>query len=139
MSRSALERLCGPDGPLVREPPDAQEYRGLVSSGRARLKDASNSSLALESRFDLVYNASHALCLAALRKEGFRARHRYIVFQVLPHTLGLGPDVWRVLDAGHKARNLGEYEGMLDVSEGLVRDLIVACERVSAGLGHAES
>ena len=117
------------------EPPDAPEYEGLVSSGRVRLRDASNAALAIESRFDLVYNASHALCLAALRRAGFRAKHRYIVFQVLPHTLELGPEVWRVLDQGHRTRNIGEYEGMLDVSEGLVRDLIAACERVSTALG----
>jgi hypothetical protein len=135
MNRSALERLCGPDGPLAVEPPDAPEYEGLVSSGRVRLRDASNTALAIESRFDLMYNASHALCLAALRRAGFRAKHRYIVFQVLPHTLDLGPEVWRVLDHGHRTRNIGEYEGMLDVSEGLVRDLIAACHRVSAALG----
>ena len=33
----------------------------------ARLKDAGNAALALESRFDLAYNTAHALCLAALR------------------------------------------------------------------------
>ena len=62
----------------------------------ARLADAHNDALSLESRFDLAYNAAHALSLAALRRGGYRARHRYIVFQVLPHTLGLGPEVWRV-------------------------------------------
>jgi hypothetical protein len=28
-----------------------------------------------------------------LRHSGYRAANRYIVFQVLPHTLGLGPEV----------------------------------------------
>jgi len=43
------------------------------------------------------------LCLAALRRLGYRAENRYIVFQVLPHTLGLGPEVWRVLAKCHEA------------------------------------
>ena len=91
-------------------------------------------TLSLESRFDLAYNAAHALCLAALRRHGYRARHRYIVFQVLPHTLGLGPEVWRVLAKAHDQRNLAEYEGHVDVDRRLVNDLIAACERVSDAL-----
>jgi hypothetical protein len=55
---------------------------------------------------------------------------RYIVFQALPHTLGLGPEVWRVLDLCHNKRNLGEYEGMMDVDERLVVDLIKATQQV---------
>lgn len=86
--------------------------------------------MGLASRFDLAYNAAHALCLAALRQLGFRAQHRYIVFQVLPHTLGLGPEVWRVLDKCHNQRNLAEYEGMLDVDESLVNGLLEATTSV---------
>ena len=102
--------------------------------GLARLKDAGNASNSLEGRFDLVYNAAHALCLAALRHRGYRANNRYIVFQVLPHTLGLGPDVWRVLAKGHDIRNRGEYEGDLDINERLVADLSAACHAVVAKL-----
>ena len=103
----------------------------LLRTGIARLQDARNTSLALESRFDLAYNAAHALCLAALRRKGYRASNRYIVFQVLPHTLGLGPEVWRVLDKCHNTRNLGEYEGLLDVDARLVADLITATQAVA--------
>jgi hypothetical protein len=131
---SALENLVGPGKPLVAEPPDAVEIAGLIRSGHARLGDARNASLSLESRFDLAYNAAHALCLAALRRKGFRPRHRYIVFQALPHTLGLGPEVWRVLAKAHDARNLAEYEGHVDVSERLVLDLIAAAEVVALQL-----
>lgn len=131
---SALENLAGPTKPLVAEPPDEAEVRGLVRSGKARLADAGNDALSLESRFDLAYNAAHALCLAALRRQGYRARHRYIVFQVLPHTLELGPEVWRVLDQAHSKRNLSEYEGHVDVQERLVIDTIVACQRVADAL-----
>lgn len=88
----------------------------------------------MESRFDLAYNAAHALCLAALRHAGYRAANRYIVFQVLPHTLGLGPEVWRVLSHAHDLRNRGEYEGDLHVDERLLSDLIEACKAVAARL-----
>ena len=131
---SPLENLAGTGKALLAEAPDAAEFAGLLRSGRARLTDARNAALSLESRFDLAYNAAHALCLAALRRHGFRARHRYIVFQVLPHTLGLGPEVWRVLAKAHDLRNLAEYEGHVDVEERLVVDVIAACERVLAAL-----
>lgn len=79
-----LENLSRTGGSLKPEPPDAAEIAGLLRTGRARLEDAGNTALALESRFDLAYNAAHALCLAALRAKGYRAGNRYIVFQVLP-------------------------------------------------------
>jgi len=126
-----LENLSGPGKALKAEAPDLTEIAGLLRTGLARLLDARNPSLALESRFDLAYNAAHALCLAALRKQGFRAGNRYIVFQVLPHTLNLGPEVWRVLDKCHNTRNLGEYEGFLDIDERLVTDLIAATQAVA--------
>jgi hypothetical protein len=72
--------------------------------------------------------------LAALRSHGYRASNRYIVFQLLPHTLGLGPEVWRVLSKCHDIRNLGEYEGDLNVDERIVTDLTAACQVVSAKL-----
>ena len=131
---SALENLSGPGKPLRPEPPDDDETQGLLRTGLARLKDAGNKKLALESRFDLAYNAAHALSLAALRVSGFRAANRYIVFQVLPHTLALGPEVWRVLDKCHNTRNLGEYEGLLDVEDRLVADLITATQAVADAL-----
>jgi hypothetical protein len=127
---SAFENLCGPGKPLRPEPPDAKEFAGLRDMGLSKLVDARRDALALESQFDLAYNAAHALCLAALRWHGYRSSNRYIVFQLLPHTLELGPEVWRVLARCHEVRNLGEYEGMLDVTERLVKDLIGACEKV---------
>ena len=133
----ALENLCGPGKPLKTEAPDAAEIAGLLRTGFARLADARKTDLAIESRFDLAYNAAHALCLAALRRAGYRSGNRYIVFQVLPHTLGLGPDVWRVLDKCHNVRNLGEYEGMLDVDERLVADLITATQAVAVAMAMA--
>jgi hypothetical protein len=131
---SPLENLSGPGRPLQNESPDTREFAGLRRSAIARLTDSAKSSNSLESRFDLAYNAAHALCLAAVRWHGYRPSNRYIVFQALPHTLGLGPEVWRVLDKCHSVRNLGEYEGYLNVDERLVSDLITACRSVLAKL-----
>ena len=128
---SAFENLTGPGKPLRTEPPDSKEFAGLQRMGLARLQDAQKTGLAIESQFDLAYNAAHALCLAALRWHGYRSGNRFIVFQLLPHTLGLGPEVWRVLSKCHDARNLGEYEGMLEVDTRLVADLITACQQVA--------
>ena len=133
-TNAPLDNLSGPGKALKAEAPDAAELAGLVRTGIARLTDARNTALALESRFDLAYNAAHALCLAALRAKGFRASNRYIVFQLLPHTLGLGPEVWRVLDLCHNKRNLGEYEGLLEIDLRLVLDLIAATQKVADAL-----
>jgi hypothetical protein len=130
-SPSPLDRLAGPGNVLGKEAPDAKEFDGLVRSGLVRLKDAENEANSLESRFDLAYGAAHALCLAALRHHGFRPSKRYIVFQVLPDTLGLGPEVWRVLSKCHDMRNRTEYEGAIDVDEKLLADLINACRTVA--------
>jgi len=53
---------------------------------------------------------------------------------VLPHTLGLGPAVWGVLAKCHEVRNLGEYEGDLNVDERLLTDLISAFKAVAVAL-----
>lgn len=131
---SPLEKLSGPGKPLRQEPPDSKEYAGLKHSGLTRLRDAENLRISLESRFDPAYHAAHALCLAALRWHGYRAANRYLVFQTLPHALGLGPEVWRVLSRCHDLRNRGEYEGDLEVDERLLAELVSACKTIAAAL-----
>lgn len=126
MPLSNLDRLVA-SRVLHAEAPAADEFAGLLRSGLARLNDAVNASLAPESRFALAYNAAHALCLAALRWHGYRpANKRYIVFQALPDTLGLGPEVWRVLGKAHELRNRSEYEGDQDIDPRLLTDLLAA-------------
>lgn len=115
-------------GTLKREEFSQAEFDGLVQSGTARLTDARNETLALESRFDLAYNAAHALALAALRRAGYRSANRYAVFQMLPHTLGLSNADWRVLALAHGRRNEAEYEGYMDVDTRLVEDTIRVTE-----------
>ena len=106
------------------EPATEEEIAGLLRSGAVRLADAKNENLSKESRFDLAYNAAHALSLAALRDAGYRSESRYLVFQCTQHTLHLASEHWRVLDQAHRKRNLAEYEGDIDVDDQLLEALI---------------
>ena len=119
MTSDPLENLAR-TGQLKPEPPAEAELNGLFLSGQRRLADAERESLSLESRFDLAYNAAHALALTALRLNGYRSENRYLVFQCLKHTADLPNTQWRGLDQAHRKRNLAEYEGHLEVDEGLV-------------------
>lgn len=117
-------------GQLKAEAPAQAELEGLIRSGQRRLADAQRVDLNIESRFDLAYNAAHALSLAALRWHGYRSESRYHVFQCLAHTLDLEPVHWRVLEQAHRKRNLAEYEGDLDVDDALVEALLRVTRRV---------
>ena len=86
MSNDALENLVK-IGNLHKEKSDKEEIASLVNSAKVKLQDSEIEQLNIESRFDLAYNASHALALAALRSRGYRCSKRYLVFQCLEHTL----------------------------------------------------
>lgn len=131
MALTSLDNLVRV-GQLKAEPPAQSELDGLIRSGMARLNDAENKALSLESRFDLAYNAAHALSLAALRWHGYRSDNRYLVFQTLAHTLKLPAEQWRVLDSAHRKRNFIEYEGLADVDEQLVAALLRVTGEVAA-------
>lgn len=131
MTSENLDRLISAKQ-LKAEPPSRKEFEGLVRLGRTRLDGARKSDLALENRFDLGYGAAHALSLAALRWHGYRSENRYIVFQCLQHTLGLGPEYWRVLALCHERRNSAEYGGDLNINEELMGNLLKAIDAVLA-------
>jgi hypothetical protein len=111
-------------GALKREAPSEAELQGLVRSAKARFGDAENPANSLESRFDLAYNAAHALSVAALRMKGYRSEARYVVFQCLAHTVDLPAEQWRVLSDAHRRRNTMEYEGVVEVDEAIVTSMI---------------
>ncbi len=128
MSRRELDNLVR-IGQLKAEPGAQPEIDGLIRSGTVRLRDAEKPTLSRESRFDLAYNAAHALSLAALRWHGYRSENRYVVFQCLQHTLGIAAEQWRVLDQAHRKRNLAEYEGDVEIDDALLAALLrVAAE-----------
>jgi hypothetical protein len=115
---------------LKAEPADASEFAGMLRAGDMKLKDALLEGLSEDSQFSLAYGAAHAFSLAAMRWHGYRSDSRYLVFQCLQHTLELDRAKWRVLDNCHKARNLAEYEGHLDVNPQLLKELISITEEI---------
>lgn len=109
---------------LNHQPANRIEFMGMVAAATTKLKDVSLKGLSAESQFSLTYGAAHSLSLAALRWHGYRTDKRYLVFQCLPHTLGLSKSKWRVLDKCHRSRNLAEYEGHLEIDNLLLEELI---------------
>ncbi len=130
-SRDNLENLVRSGG-LKAEPPDRKESEGLLRSAIDRLKDAHSPALSFASRFDLAYNAAHALALTALRRQGYRSDKRYLVFQCLVHTLDMDKAPVRLFALCHERRNLAEYEGYMDVDEALLADLLAAADSLLA-------
>lgn len=112
------------------EPPDQNEFDGMLESAKRRLKDAQIDGLSEDSIFSLAYGAAHALSLAAMRWHGYRSENRYLVFQCLQQTIGLENAKWRVLDKCHKQRNLAEYEGHLEITPQLLKELINITEEL---------
>lgn len=133
MTSAELENLVR-TSKLKRDPSSIKELEALRSSGERRLADAERAELSFESRFDLAYNGAHALALFALRRMGYRSDNRYLVFQVLPHTTGLPPAVWRVLAKAHERRNKAEYEGQLEHDERLLADVLAAARALQGAL-----
>lgn len=115
---------------LKEEPGSQIEFDSLVLSGKRRLEDSRNPMLSFDGRFDLAYNATHSLSLAALRWYGYRADSRYIVFQVLPHTLGLPSETWRLMTEAHRRRNQSEYDGVLLEDERFLETLIKSIQDI---------
>ncbi len=113
MSKKELENLVRINR-LKAEPGSRGEFAGMLKSARTRLADAQNESLDPDSQFDL-----HRLALAALRQQGYRSENRITVFQTLVHTLGSdNADVQIFLKDNE--RNLAEYEGRMEIDEGLL-------------------
>ena len=121
-------------GKLKVDPSTGDEVMGLIQRGLVKIEDYKHPGLSIETRFDIVYGAAHALCLAALKNAGYRSENRYIVFQCAQHTIGLEPEYWRVMSDAHRQRNVAEYEGHIEVNEQLLEALVrvvdIVAERV---------
>ncbi|MGE8065351.1 hypothetical protein [Pseudomonas sp. NPDC089569] len=128
-SSENLENLLRSGG-LKGEPPDRKECEGLMRSAMDRLKDARTASLSFAGRFDLAYNAAHAVALTALRLSGYRSDKRYLVFQCLMHTADVSRVQVRLFALCHERRNLAEYEGYMDEDEALLLQLLESTDRL---------
>ena len=121
-------------GRLKVDPSTDDEVMGLIQRALVKIEDFKHPGLSIETRFDVIYGAAHALCLAALKNAGYRSESRYIVFQCAQHTIDLEPEYWRVMSDAHRQRNVAEYEGYIEVNEQLLQALVrvvdIVAERV---------
>jgi hypothetical protein len=118
MSTKNLDNLVKTGG-LQEGPATDDEVQGLINRGLVKIEDYKQANLSTDSRFDLAYNAAHALW----------SGNRYLVFQCAQHTIGLEPEYWRVLSNAHRERNVAEYEGEQLVAA-LIRVVDIVAERV---------
>ena len=123
-------------GTLKAEPPDQTEFEGLVSAAARLLSDVSVPQLSLDGRFLLAYDAAHSFALAALRMKGYRSEKRYLVFQVLEHTLSIPANKWRLLAKCHDNRNLALYEGGFSADQQLLDELILIARELQMAVAH---
>ncbi len=124
---------------LYRESSFEEEVDNYIQSGTERLNDAKNTSLSLNSRFTLAYDACFSFAYGALRRNHYRANknvqgHRITVIQTLEHTLDIDKRKCVVVSNAHIKRNGMEYEGYAEISETLVDELIEIAELVKSKL-----
>jgi hypothetical protein len=131
MSLTALDNLVR-IGKLKAEPRNEAELRRLMVVAQTSLSDATIPELSAQGRFGRAYTAAHASALAALRWHGYRSENRYTVFQSLAHTLDWPASAWRVLDTAHQKRNLMEYEGIGDLHEADIVELVAVAKDLLA-------
>jgi hypothetical protein len=100
-------------GWLTAHRPSADETARLLALVERDLASCLTPGLDSDWRFSIAYNACLQCAVAALAAEGYRAgreAHHYRVLQSLTFTLGLEPEVVRILDSFRKKRNLCDYE-----------------------------
>lgn len=86
------------------------EFLQLIGKAKEFHTDSRRTELSIQSRFQLAYEASFALALAALRWHGYRpSGKRYAAFQALSHTVEMGSEVALLIKA-HHMRNGIEYD-----------------------------
>ena len=89
----------------------------------------------LEGRFENGNSAGHSLLMAALKMKGYRPSgekgHRSILYHLLDDLLPAAASAKGTLSRVHNLRNRSEYDGDdIDITQGLVEDLIEAVENV---------
>jgi hypothetical protein len=111
-----------------------EEIARLLAAMRRNLKDARNTEISPESRFDIAYKAIMQSALVAMMASGYRPStsepgHHATVVQSLPTTVGLASERMIVLDQLRKKRNLSDYSGA-----GITEEEAAACVRAAEEL-----
>jgi hypothetical protein len=100
------------NGWLIEHETSRQEIRHLLRLADRDLADCRNSTLSVDWRFNIAYNAALQSAKAALAAAGFRAdkdAHHYRVIQSLRFTVRTEDKIIQTLDAFRKKRNISEY------------------------------
>jgi hypothetical protein len=103
---------------LQRHTASAQEVQRLLAAASRNLADSGVEGISDETRFDAAYKAIMQCAMVGLMGNGYRPStttpgHHQTMLQSLGHTMGLGNEVWIVLDSLRKKRNLNDYSGEL--------------------------
>ncbi len=108
-----LENLVGKG--LQREPSSREEIQRFLVKINAKLADAGQSSISLDSRFDLAYEALLQAGLAALRANNLRpdsrGGHHVLALQTLHNRIGYPREKLRVQEEFRRQRATGLYDG----------------------------
>jgi hypothetical protein len=96
----------------------AEEVKRLLAAANRNLADCAVAGLSDETRFDAAYKAIMQCAMVGLMVNGYRPStttpgHHQTMVQTLGLTLGVGKEVWIVLDSLRKKRNLNDYSGDL--------------------------
>lgn len=101
--------------PHVARPAEVQR---LLAAATRNLTDANATTISIETRFDAGYKAIMQCALVGLLANGYRPStstpgHHQTMIQALPLTLGVEREIWLVMDALRKKRNINDYSGDL--------------------------
>jgi hypothetical protein len=123
---------------------DKAEVARYLAKIRRKLEDSRKTSISLDSRFDIAFEALLQIALAALRVNGYRttteAGHQQLAIQVLPKSLGVEAKEVRTLDEFRKKRSIGLYEADFEPSESEVKAVIRSVESLLEKLlGHIKT
>ena len=113
---------------LQRHAATAEEVQRLLAAANRNLADSAVAGLSDETRFDAAYKAIMQCAMMGLMANGYRPStttpgHHQTMIQTLGLTMGVGKEVWIVLDSLRKKRNLNDYSGDL-IEPAAVRNCI---------------
>jgi hypothetical protein len=96
----------------------AAEIGRLLDAARRNVADSGVKAISAETRFDAAYKAIMQCAMVGLCANGYRPStttpgHHQTMILSLELTMGVPPEVWRVLDALRRKRNLNDYGGNL--------------------------
>jgi hypothetical protein len=97
---------------------NAGEIGRLLAAAKRNVADSTVKAVSAETRFDAAYKAIMQCAMVGLCANGYRPStttpgHHQTMIQSLELTMSVTPDVWRVLDALRRKRNLNDYGGNL--------------------------